>query len=97
MTAVTAGLYNSISATADSATKALAIELASREITLNCVAPGVIETQMVKNLPIDEVTKMIPTRRCGLPEEAAAAVAFLCSDEASYVTRQAIAINGGMN
>ncbi len=89
-------MYNSMSPNADSATKALAIELASRDIAMNRVAPGVIETHMVMNLPIDEVTKMIPTRRCGLPEEAAAAVAFLCSDEASYVTRQVNAINGGM-
>ena len=78
------------------ATKALAIALASRDITVNCVAPGVIETQMVKNLPIDEATRMIPMRRHGLPEEAAATVAFLYSDKANYVTRQVIAINGGM-
>ena len=96
MTAVTAGLYNSMSPTADSATKALAIELASRDIAVNRVAPGVIETQMVMNLPIDEATGMIPMHRYGLPEEAAAAVAFLCPEEASYVTRQVIAINGGM-
>ncbi len=96
MTAVTAGLYNSISPNADSATKSLAIELASRDITVNRVAPGVIETQMVKNLPIDEVTQMIPMRRCGLTQEAAAAVAFLCPDEARYETRQVIAVNGGM-
>ena len=85
-----------MSPNADSATKALAIELASRDITVNRVAPGVIETQMAKKLPIDEATRLIPMRRCGLPEEAAAAVEFLCSDEANYVTRQVNAINGGM-
>ncbi len=51
---------------------------------------------MVKNLPIDEATQMIPMRRCGLTEEVAAAVAFLCPDEARYETRQVIAVNGGM-
>ena len=51
---------------------------------------------MAKKLPIDEATRLIPMRRCGLPEEVAAAVEFLCSDEASYVTRQVNAINGGM-
>ncbi|PKU24603.1 3-ketoacyl-ACP reductase FabG2 [Telmatospirillum siberiense] len=78
------------------ATKALAIELAKRAITVNCVAPGIIETQMIKDLPLDEIARMVPLRRVGQPEEVAAAVAFLCSDEAGYITRQVISVNGGM-
>ena len=78
------------------ATKALALELASRKITVNCVAPGPIETDMTADLPVDEVKKMIPAGRMGTPEEVAAAVAFLLSDGAAYITRQVIAVNGGL-
>jgi 3-oxoacyl-[acyl-carrier protein] reductase len=78
------------------ATKSLAIELAKRAITVNCVAPGIIETPMTADLPLDEIAKMVPLRRIGRPEEVAAAVAFLCSDDAGYVTRQVISVNGGM-
>lgn len=78
------------------ATKALAMELASRAITVNCVAPGIIETQMTEDLPLDDVVNMVPMKRIGQPEEVAAVVSFLCSDAASYVTRQVIAVNGGM-
>ena len=78
------------------ATKALAIELAKRNITVNCVAPGLIETKMLEGVPLDEVLKAIPMRRVGRPEEVAAAVSFFCSDEASYITRQVISVNGGM-
>jgi 3-oxoacyl-[acyl-carrier protein] reductase len=88
--------YSAAKAGIIGATKALAVELASRNITVNCVAPGLIETQMVENLPVDDVTRMIPMRRYGVPEEVAATVAFLCSDEASYLTRQVIGVNGGM-
>jgi 3-oxoacyl-[acyl-carrier protein] reductase len=63
---------------------------------VNCVAPGVIETQMTADLPAEEVMKLIPMRRFGRPEDIAAAVSFLCSDEAGYVTRQVLSINGGM-
>ena len=88
--------YSATKAGIVGATKALALELAKRGITVNCVAPGIIDTQMVADLPLEEVTKMVPMRRLGQPAEVAAAVAFLCSDDASYVTRQVISVNGGM-
>lgn len=78
------------------AVKALAVELASRNITVNSVAPGVIETAMIEKVPLDEVMKMIPMKRLGTPEDVAGVVAFLLSDEAAYVTRQVISVNGGM-
>ncbi|MEH6545365.1 MAG: 3-ketoacyl-ACP reductase FabG2 [Sneathiella sp.] len=78
------------------ATKALALELAKRKITVNSVAPGLIETLMTDDLPMEEIMKMIPLRRVGTPEEVAAAVSFLCSDGAGYITRQVISVNGGM-
>jgi 3-oxoacyl-[acyl-carrier protein] reductase len=88
--------YSAAKAGIIGATKALALELAKRAITVNCVAPGVIDTQMVAGLPMDEVMKLVPMRRLGKPEEVAGVVAFLCSDEAAYVTRQVISVNGGM-
>jgi 3-oxoacyl-[acyl-carrier protein] reductase len=88
--------YSAAKAGIIGATKALAIELAKRQITVNCVAPGLIETQMTGGLPMDEVTKMIPMRRAGQPEDIAAAVSYLCSDGAGYVTRQVLSVNGGM-
>lgn len=78
------------------ATKALAIELAKRNITVNCVAPGLIETQMAEGLPLEEIKKMIPLCRLGKPEEVAAIVVFLLSKEAGYITRQVISVNGGL-
>jgi len=78
------------------ATKALAVELASRGITVNCVAPGIIDTDMAKDAPLDAILPSIPMGRIGKPEEAAAAVCFLLSDAASYITRQVISVNGGM-
>ena len=78
------------------ATKALALELAKRNITCNVVAPGVIETDMVENLVKEVVTKLIPMRRYGKPEEVASVVNFLMSEEAAYITGQVISVNGGM-
>jgi 3-oxoacyl-[acyl-carrier protein] reductase len=78
------------------ASKALAVELASRSITVNCVAPGVIDTDMAKTAPLDKILPAIPMRRIGKPEEVAALVVFLLSDAASYITRQVISVNGGM-
>lgn len=79
------------------AAKALAVELAKREITVNCVAPGLIDTDMIDaSVPVDEILKAIPTQRMGRPEEVAAAVSFLMSSSASYITRQVLAVNGGL-
>ena len=78
------------------ATKALAVELAKRRITVNCVAPGLIESEMTDSLPMDKILEMIPANRIGKPEEVAALVAFLCSADAGYITRQVLAVNGGM-
>lgn len=78
------------------AIKSLALELAKRNITVNAIAPGVIETDMTADLPIEEVQKMIPMRRFGKPNEIASLVAYLLSEDASYITRQVISVNGGM-
>ena len=89
--------YSAAKAGVIGATKALAIELAKRKITVNCVAPGLIETEMVNDdIPMDEMMKVIPMRRMGSAEEVASAVSYLCSDGAAYVTRQVISVNGGM-
>lgn len=88
--------YSAAKAGIIGATKALAVELASRSITVNCIAPGVIETQMVQNMPIEEVMAMIPMKRMGLPKEVAATAVFLLSQDAGYITRQVISVNGGL-
>jgi 3-oxoacyl-[acyl-carrier protein] reductase len=88
--------YSAAKAGIIGATKALALELAKRDITVNCVAPGLIETDMVNAEIREEAMKMIPLRRIGRPEDVAATVAFLMSEEAGYITRQVISVNGGM-
>lgn len=88
--------YSAAKAGIIGATKALALELASRKITVNCVAPGFIATDMTEDLPMEEMLKAIPMQRAGEPQEVAGAVKFLMSVEASYITRQVIAVNGGL-
>ncbi|KUM03217.1 3-oxoacyl-ACP reductase FabG [Chromobacterium subtsugae] len=88
--------YSAAKAGVIGATKALAVELASRAITVNCVAPGLIDTEMVEAHVLDEAMKIIPARRMGKPEEVAATVSFLMSEDAAYITRQVISVNGGM-
>jgi 3-oxoacyl-[acyl-carrier protein] reductase len=88
--------YSAAKAGIIAATKSLALELAKREITVNCVAPGYIETEMTEQVPIEEALKLIPVRRAGNAGEVAALVNFLISPESSYITRQVISINGGI-
>lgn len=89
--------YSAAKAGIIGATKALAVELAKRKITVNCVAPGLIETDMVSDVPMEEILKMIPAQRIGKPEEVAGAVRFLLSESAAYITRQVICVNGGLS
>lgn len=88
--------YSAAKAGIIGATKALALELASRAITVNCVAPGLIETEMVNQEVLDHALKLIPAGRMGQPDEVAHAVSFLLSESAGYITRQVISVNGGM-
>lgn len=78
------------------ATRSLAQELAKRKITVNSVAPGLIETDMIETAPREEIVKLIPMKRIGKPAEVAAVVSFLMSDDASYMTGQVLSVNGGM-
>lgn len=79
------------------AAKALAVELAKRKITVNCVAPGLIDTDIIdEHVPVEEIVKAIPANRMGTPEEVAHAVSFLMAENAGYITRQVIAVNGGL-
>ncbi len=88
--------YSAAKAGIIAATKSLALELAKRKITVNCVAPGLIETDMTDDIPMSEALKLIPAKRAGKPEEVAALVNFLMSPEAGYITRQVISVNGGL-
>jgi len=89
--------YSAAKAGIIGATKALALELAKRQITVNCVAPGLIETDMLQGQPpLEELLKAIPMQRTGTVDEVAAVVSFLISPEASYITRQVIDVNGGL-
>jgi 3-oxoacyl-[acyl-carrier protein] reductase len=87
--------YSAAKAGLIGATKALAIEVARRNILVNAVSPGFIETDMVQELPKDKILPMIPLGRFGTPQEVADVVSFLCSDKATYITGQVIAVNGG--
>ena len=78
------------------ATRSLAVEVAKRNILVNAVAPGFIETEMVSQIPKDKVLPMVPMERFGTPEEVAGVVSFLCSPDASYITGQTLAVNGGI-
>ena len=88
--------YSAAKAGIIGATKALSLELAKRGITVNCIAPGVIETDMIKDIPSDEVKKMIPMRRLGQAKEVASLVNYLMSEDAGYITGQVISVNGGL-
>lgn len=88
--------YSAAKAGLIGATKALSLELAKRKITVNCVAPGLIETEMVTEEVKQHALKMIPLQRMGHVDEVASVVNFLCSDHASYITRQVISVNGGL-
>lgn len=88
--------YSAAKAALIGATKALAQEVAPRKITVNAVAPGFIQTDMTKELPEDELKKLVPVGRFGKPEEVAAVVGFLASDEAAYITGEVISVNGGL-
>jgi 3-oxoacyl-[acyl-carrier protein] reductase len=88
--------YSAAKAGIIGATKALAVELGSRSITVNCIAPGIIETDMIRDTPLDMILPSIPMGRTGKPEEVAALAVFLLSEPASYLTRQVISVNGGL-
>jgi 3-oxoacyl-[acyl-carrier protein] reductase len=89
--------YSASKAGVIGAAKALAVELAKRKITVNCVAPGLIDTDMLgDDVPVEEIIKAIPMQRTGTADEVAAAVQFLLSPEAAYITRQVLAVNGGL-
>ncbi len=88
--------YSAAKAGIIGASKALAIELAKRKITVNCVAPGLIDTDMTEDIPLEEALRMVPMKRVGTVEEVAACVSFLMSADAGYITRQVISVNGGL-
>jgi 3-oxoacyl-[acyl-carrier protein] reductase len=87
--------YSAAKAGVIGATRSLAAEVAKRKVLVNAVAPGFIETDMIANLPKDQIVKHIPLGRIGTADEVSGVVAFLCSDKASYITGQVISVNGG--
>ena len=89
--------YSAAKAALIGATKALAQEVAPRKVTVNAVAPGFIESDMTKELPKEELAKMVPMKRFGKPEEVASLVGFLAGEESSYITGEVISINGGLH
>lgn len=88
--------YSAAKAAIIGATKALALEVAARKVTVNAIAPGFIESDMTKDLDQNELKKMVPVGRFGTVDEVAALVSFLVSDEAAYITGETISINGGL-
>ena len=88
--------YSAAKAGLIGATRSLAKEVAKRNVTVNAVAPGLIDTDMIKQIPVDDLSKLIPMRRLGLPSEVAKLVRFLASDDAAYITGQVITIDGGL-
>lgn len=88
--------YSAAKAALVGATKSLAQETATRNVTVNAVAPGFIETDMTRDLPVEQLKELVPMKRFGRPEEVAELVTFLCSDAASYITGEVISINGGL-
>ena len=89
--------YSAAKAGLIGATRSLAVEVAKRNILVNAVAPGFIETEMLDELPMDQILPRIPLGRVGTPEEVAGVVSFLCSPTASYITGQTISVNGGIH
>ena len=89
--------YSAAKAGLIGATRSLAKEVAKRNVTVNAVAPGLIDTDMIKQIPVDDLSKLIPMRRLGLPSEVAKLVRFLASDDAAYITGQVITIDGGLS
>lgn len=88
--------YSAAKAGLNAATRSLAAEVARLGIRVNAVAPGLIETDMTRDVPRDQLKQLIPMNRMGTPEEVARVVRFLCSDDAAYITGQVIGVNGGM-
>jgi len=88
--------YSAAKAGIIAASRSLATEVARFGVRVNGVAPGLIETDMIQEAPVEQIKQIIPMARLGKPEEVASVIRFLCSDDASYVTGQVIGINGGI-